>query len=374
MIDIIFEVLRAAVAFLIVACLWQSTTTGEVRKQEGWSHIVCGFSLVLFGMLIDITDNFPVLNKFVFIGDTPYQAFLEKVVGGLLGFTLIAIGFWKWVPTINSVVRIRCELGDLNNELEIKVEARTVELLLFNEKLTKEISEHKRAQAQIKQSREQLRELANQLQMVREEERTKISREIHDHLGQTLSFLKMDMAWMLEHLSPEQKDLQDRARSNLTMMDETLQAVRRISQELRPAMLDELGLEAAIEHQVEEFNQRTGADCLCELEFNAKDIGLDNKRDTVVFRVLQESLTNVVRHAQAEYVKVTLSTLDSKLALIVEDNGVGIDKEKKRRLSDSIGIIGMRERCEAIGGTFQIAAIDAGGTRVICSVPLSSTA
>ena len=104
------------------------------------------------------------------------------------------------------------------------------------------------------------------------------------------------------------------------------------------------------------------------------DIGLDNKRDTVVFRVLQEALSNVVRHAQADKVKVSLSTLDSQLVLSVEDNGIGIDKKEITSKKDSFGIISMRERCQAIGGEFQIEAIDEGGTRVICIVPLSSAA
>lgn len=219
----------------------------------------------------------------------------------------------------------------------------------------------------------QLRSLANKLQSVCEDERTRISHEIHDQLGQTLSFLKMDMSWILEHLSPEQKDLQERVRNHLRIMDETLQAAMHISHDLRPAILDELGLEAAIECQVEEFNQRTGADCLCELEVNAKDIGLENTRDTVVFRVLQESLTNVVRHAQADHVKVSLTTLDSQLVLSVEDNGIGMEKREKTSHRDSFGIIGMHERCEAIGGKLEIETIDGGGTRLICSVPLNVT-
>ena len=236
-----------------------------------------------------------------------------------------------------------------------------------------DITEHKQAEEELKQSQVQLRDLANQLLVAREEERTRISREIHDQLGQALTFLKMDMAWMLKQLLPEQKDLQERARNDLTLMDETLQVMRRISHDLRPAMLDDFGLEAVIEHQVGEFNQRMNSPCFCELELNTEDIGLDNKRDTVLFRILQEALTNVARYAQADKVKVTLSTLDSQLVLSIEDDGTGIRKERRRH-STSIGIIGMRERCEAIGGEFQIENIDGGGTRVICMVPFSTAA
>ena len=177
------------------------------------------------------------------------------------------------------------------------------------------------------------------------------------------------MAWMLKQLLPEQKDLQERTRNNLTLMDETLQVMRRIAHDLRPAILDDFGLKAVIEHQVGEFNQRMNSPCFCELELNTEDIGMDDKRDTVLFRILQEALTNVARYAQADKVKVSLSTLDSQLVLSIEDDGTGIRKERRRH-SDSIGIIGMRGRCEAIGGKFQIETIDGGGTRVICMVPL----
>lgn len=222
-----------------------------------------------------------------------------------------------------------------------------------------------------KQAEKKLRKLANKMQLVREEERAAMSREIHDQLGQTLAFLKIDLSWILEHLSPKQKDIKERVLGDIVLMDQTLQAVRRISHNLRPIILDELGLEAAIEYQVEEFNQRMGKTCPCELELNAKKIGLDNKRDTAVFRVLQEALINVAQHAQANLVKVTLSTLESLLLLCVEDNGIGLDLTGKK---DTFGIIGMYERCHAIGGEFQIEVVDGGGTRIICSVPLGVTA
>jgi len=234
------------------------------------------------------------------------------------------------------------------------------------------LNRSRQAEKEIRQSQERLRQLAAQLQMVREEEQTRISREIHDELGQTLTGLRLDLAWILEKMPKHNKALTVRAQAALLLVDEMLETIQSISHSLRPSMLDELGLEAAIEWQVLEFSRHTG--CRNKMELMTKEIGIDNTRDTVVFRVLQESLTNVARHAQADQVEVSLSALDAQLVLRVEDNGIGIDNEEKISSEDAFGILGMHERCEAIGGKFQIEAIKGGGTWVICTVPLSGTA
>ena len=216
-------------------------------------------------------------------------------------------------------------------------------------------------------SRERLRNLAARLHRVREEERTMIAREIHDELGQTLTGLRIDLSWMLERLPPRKKELVERARAALLLVDETLDTVRRLSHDLRPAMLDDLGLEAAIEWQVEEFARRAG--CRCSVELKAGEIGLDNERDIVVFRILQEALTNVTRHAAADKVKVSLQSPDGHLVLEVADNGRGISEEEMRS-SESIGLIGMRERAGAMGGRLNISRGGKGGTVVSVDVPL----
>lgn len=145
MTDIILECIQAVIAIFIVAYLWITVSSKKMDKQHGMPYILAGFSIVLFGLLIDITDNFDTLNKYIVIGDTPYQAFLEKVVGNLLGLTMIAIGFWKLIPSIDELAKTRSELKELNQNLESTVEKRTTALNLLNKELQKQIEERKQA-------------------------------------------------------------------------------------------------------------------------------------------------------------------------------------------------------------------------------------
>jgi PAS domain S-box-containing protein len=224
-----------------------------------------------------------------------------------------------------------------------------------------------RAERLLLESSERLRNLAARLQAVREEERTMMAREIHDELGQTLTGLRIDLAWVLKHLPDRNGELMERMRSAMTLVDRALITVRRISHDLRPAMLDDLGLDAAIEWQAEEFARRTG--CECKLNLRAGKIGMDNERDTGIFRVLQEALTNVSRHAAATRVKVSLRIRNGMLVLEVSDNGRGISR-KALHSSESIGLIGMRERANSLGGRVQIARQRRGGTKVCLEIPL----
>ena len=235
--------------------------------------------------------------------------------------------------------------------------------------MCEDITERKQAEKMVLKSRERLRNLATRLHAVREEERMSIAREIHDELGQTLTGLRIDLAWILEQGPKRNKALIERARASLLLVDETLETVRRISHELRPAMLDDLGLEAAIEWQIEEFSNRTS----CDYKFNLKteDIGIDDVRDTVVFRILQEALTNAARHAKANQVNVSLSSADGRLVLEVADNGCGITKAALES-NNSIGLIGMWERAGSLGGKVDIKRDTQGGTKVKLDLPLKS--
>ena len=168
----------------------------------------------------------------------------------------------------------------------------------------RDITERKKAEEQLKGSTEQLRALSAHLQSVREEERTLISREIHDELGQELTGLKMDLSWLVKRLSKNQKSLISKTESMLKLVDSTIQTVRRISSELRPGVLDDLGLIAAIEWQAQDFENRTGI--TCDFSSSVEEIGLDRDRSTAVFRIFQETLTNVSRHAKATRVKISL--------------------------------------------------------------------
>jgi PAS domain S-box-containing protein len=230
-----------------------------------------------------------------------------------------------------------------------------------------DITEAKQARAELESSHERLRALAGHLQAAREEERTRVAREIHDELGQALTGLKMDVAWLRKKLAKDQEPLREKTDSMLALMDQTIQSVRRISTELRPGVLDDLGLAAAIEWQIHEFQNRTGIKCV--LASRLDDIRLDHLRSTALFRIFQETLTNIARHARASKVSIKLERKNRDVSLQVQDNGSGIPKNK---LSDrrSLGILGMRERALLLGGEFMINGVRGKGTTVTARIPI----
>ena len=234
--------------------------------------------------------------------------------------------------------------------------------------IIRDITERKRAEQALSESREQLRNLAARLHAVREEERTLIAREIHDELGQDLTGLKMDLCWLIKRL-PRDRRLTERAHSMATLLDTTLDALRQISVRLRPAVLDDLGLEAAIEWQANELTAHTDIECMLDLQLG--ELVLDRDRPTAVFRIVQEALTNVARHAQARRVEIKLRTAEGDLLLEVRDDGRGIADEE-RASTTSLGLIGMRERAGALGGRVDIRRSAERGTVVTLRMPLAA--
>ncbi len=230
-----------------------------------------------------------------------------------------------------------------------------------------DITERKKAEMALGESREQLRNLAAHLQSIREEERAFVAREIHDVLGQALTALKMDLSWLDKKLPEEQSPLLKKTKSMSQLIDSTIQTVQRLSAELRPGLLDDIGLLAAMEWQAEEFQKRTGI--ACELSVGAQDISLDQEHSTAIFRIFQETLTNITRHASATRVKVNLAKKGTQLELTIKDNGKGITEEK---ISDpkSLGLIGIQERVHFLGGDIDIKGIWNKGTAVTVSIPL----
>jgi len=220
---------------------------------------------------------------------------------------------------------------------------------------------------ELRDSREQLRNLTAHIQSTREGERTSIAREIHDELGQALTALKMDLSFLSPKLPKGQKSLIERTESMSELIDTTIQTMQRISSELRPGMLDDLGLSAAIEWQAGEFQNRT--EIQCEIIMDPADIILDQERSTAIFRIFQETLTNVARHSKATQVKVSLKKKGSKLELKVRDNGKGITEEQ---ISDpkSFGLIGIRERAQFLGGRIEIKRIKGKGTTLTAWIPV----
>jgi signal transduction histidine kinase len=229
--------------------------------------------------------------------------------------------------------------------------------------------EHTRAEEKLQRSHDQLRALTGHLQFVREEERTRIAREVHDELGQALTGLRLDLSWLSGKLSGARAP-QRKIKTMSAQIDATIQAVRRIATELRPGVLDSLGLAAAIEWQAAEFQERTGIQC--ELKIEVTETMWEREFSTACFRIFQETLTNITRHARATHVAVRLAQDGADLLLTVSDNGRGIT-DKKITHPGSIGLIGMKERAAQAGGDVSFLRSPAGGTTVTLRVPLAAT-
>jgi PAS domain S-box-containing protein len=216
-------------------------------------------------------------------------------------------------------------------------------------------------------AQEQFRALTARLQEVREEERAHIAREIHDELGQALTGLKMDLSWCSGKMAAEQSPLLEKTHSMIGLVDETIRTIRRIATELRPGILDDLGLIAAIEWQAGEFQNRSGI--TCSLTTKLEHLLLDDARTTALFRIFQESLTNVARHSEATHVDVRLTKNDGFLTLEITDDGKGISQgdvlEKK-----SLGLLGMKERAAILGGELTITGAENKGTTVRVTLPV----
>jgi PAS domain S-box-containing protein len=229
-----------------------------------------------------------------------------------------------------------------------------------------DITKRKRAQQELERSLEQLRALGARLQNVREEERKLLAREIHDQLGQALTAIKIDLFAWVSQMGGDPQHPSQGASALLRLVDETIKRVRRIATELRPGILDDLGLVAAIEWAGEDFEARTGIKC--RLDLPGENIAISPERATAIFRILQESLTNVVRHAAASEVKIRLGEKDKELILLVRDNGKGMRMDKLSRTS-SLGILGMHERALVFGGEVIIKAAPGKGTSVRVRIP-----
>ena len=231
--------------------------------------------------------------------------------------------------------------------------------------LAMDVTERKRTAEELQRSRDQLRALAARQQRVREEERTRVAREIHDELGQALTAIKIDLSALCRELPADRKQ---QSQPVLQHVDGTIQSVRRISTQLRPAILDAAGLVAAVEWAAEEFAARTGTKS--QLDLPHEDIVIDQERATALFRIFQETLTNVARHAGATEVRVRLAQENGSLILEVRDNGKGI-REEQLSASTSLGILGMRERALLLGGELTISGVSGEGTTVRVRIPVT---
>jgi len=240
----------------------------------------------------------------------------------------------------------------------------------MNRMLNAELAERALSEQRLRASEENLRALATHLQSVREEERIHIAREIHDELGQALTGLKFELNTFAKHFENDDAAArQDKQQTLNVAIDRIINSVRRIASGLRPEVLDEIGLAAAFDWQAREFQRRTGIRCHVNIAAQFSDP--DKDRSTALFRIFQELLTNVARHANATRVNVALSEGEEALALCVEDNGRGI-KETEAQSPRSLGFLGLRERVLAFGGSIDVKGDEGKGTKVCVSIPVTA--
>lgn len=234
----------------------------------------------------------------------------------------------------------------------------------------RDVTRRKEAEDALRQSEIDLRALSARVLEAREDEKTAIARELHDELGQQLTALKMDLAWVRERIGADHAGIGGKLAEMNALLDATVKSTRRIATDLRPLMLDDLGLADAAEWLVEDFAKRSGIECEFALGEAIASHIVDRPVATALYRILQESLTNVARHAGARQVRVSLDIEGAEAALVVEDDGRGIaDADRSKTLS--FGLKGMRERAHYLGGSAAIEAMAQGGTRVAVRLPIS---
>jgi PAS domain S-box-containing protein len=298
----------------------------------------------------------------------------------LIGHTVHELGLWvdpsqgervldrlRRKGTVRNVEgRFRRKSGDIRDVLiwgeltEIQGETVVIGMIV-------DITERKRMETELRQSREQLRSLSAHLQQIREEERMRIARELHDELGGFLTVLKLDLASLGKEPTTGSPSFRQKIDSMSKAIVRAIGSVRRICSDLRPSMLDHIGLTAAIGWQVEEWKSKTGIRCTMSSAID--DESIDSGRATAAFRVLQEALTNVARHAHAATVQVRLWIADGRLRLEIHDDGCGIG-DGTAVGSTSLGLLGMKERVYSYGGSVEIRGEPARGTTVDVSIPL----
>ncbi len=280
--------------------------------------------------------------------------------GALLGFAKITRD--------TTETRDRAEALNRDKELlELRVQQRTAVLTRLNNEMRTEIAERQHAEEELRKSRDQLRALAARLQSVREEERAYISREIHDELGQACTAIKMDLALIARKMTKRQIALRAKVDSSIQLVDGTIVTLRRLASELRPRTLDDLGLPAALEAHAQDFESRTGIPCSVILP--PEPLTLDTDRSTTIFRIFQESLTNVARHAHATRVEARLRLEGDRILFQVFDNGTGFDPEVAKTRK-SLGLIGMQERALLLNGEFKTEGAPGSGTTITLTIPL----
>ncbi|WP_116135596.1 sensor histidine kinase [Trinickia diaoshuihuensis] len=336
--------------------------------------------VVLFAWVLDVALA-AVLNHARF--DLGFYA--GRIYGLIASsFVLVALTFDNiqlYARVVQALGRERAErqlvqhrtmqLNEAKALLEQRVQARTAALAASNRDLLREVTERQRAQAALVHSQKELRELAAISSSAREQEMRRISRELHDELAQILATLRIETDRLREAAAdtPAGAASESRLMAMRSLLDEAVTSTRRIASDLRPLVLDDLGLVAAVQWLVQNFTQRTGV--ACELTLDPPDIELDEPYATATFRMLQESLTNISRHAHASHVEVSLAREHDWVVLTVRDDGVGFDPARPRK-PGSFGLAGLRERAYLVDGELRIDSSPGRGATIEVRIPLQA--
>ena len=289
-------------------------------------------------------------------GNPRYRSIVMRGVNAqmFVGYPMIVNG--KFIGCLN-----------LAHTESLEIEEGTLQWIESLANFVAVLTERKRAEEELRESREQLRELSRETHSAIEEERRRIAREIHDQLGQELSLFQLELGLVQDQLLRTQKDLRVKLKSMSGLVDSSIRTVQRISADLRPTLLDNLGLGAAVEWAVKEFQQRTRI--RCRISLDPSEVKLDQERSTALFRILQEALTNVLRHAKAKKVSVRLVSREEEVVLAIRDDGIGIPRQRIND-SKSVGLTGIRERVRPWGGKVTITGVPHKGTEMTINVPM----
>lgn len=265
--------------------------------------------------------------------------------------------------------------SEANQRLQelIKVfEKRNVELARINQELENEVAERKKTEKALRENQKQLRDLSEKILHIQEQERTRISRELHDDVGQALTAINVNLTLHKNNLEAPVETLRAKVLETQKLVEEAMERMHRFAHELRPAMLDDLGLIPALRSYVKGFADRSGITVDLRADASAEMLGPESK--TTVFRVVQESLNNVAKHAKASHVDLSVEKVDGQIHLFIKDNGQAFSvKEKINGKNKRLGLLGMQERVRLVDGAFQIKSKVGQGTTVHVKLPFINT-
>ena len=379
--DVAIAVIALMAAFILYLLAQRQTSAEALHDIEARIGAIVDSAMDAI-ITIDTRHRIQLFNA---AAEKVFQRSRDEVLGQPLEMLLperyrgnhahLVEGFGRTGATTRRMGDNTVVLGLRADGSEFPAEASISQLSEGNGKLytviLRDVTERTHIEDALKRSRQELRELAAASNSVREQEKSRIARELHDELAQDLTAMKMDLTWLQEHLPKEMPSSSERLTKMQAMLDATVAATRRISADLRPLMLDDLGLIPAAEWLVQNFMERTGI--ACDFETSSPNLDLQDPYATAVFRILQESLTNVARHAEATLVHVRLGMENDQIQLTVSDDGRGFSTGDPRK-PGSFGLMGLRERAYLLGGDVSIESSQGSGTAIAVTIPLDISA